>query len=61
MSKLFEKIPMEWITSRIFQHEYDHLEGILFIDKLSPLRPELIRGKLNKIKKRSKDHGKSLR
>jgi len=39
------------IKSRIIQHEYDHLEGILFIDHLSPLKRKLLQGKLNKISK----------
>jgi len=39
------------LIARIFQHEYDHLDGILFIDKLNPLKRKLLNGKLNKIKK----------
>jgi len=39
------------ITARIIQHEYDHIEGILFPDKLSALRKRLIRGKLENISK----------
>ena len=39
------------LIARIFQHEYDHLQGILFIDKLSQLRRTLLRGKLNEIKR----------
>jgi peptide deformylase len=42
------------IEARIFQHEYDHLDGILFIDKLSPLRKAVLAGKLNKIKKQNR-------
>jgi peptide deformylase len=38
------------IIARIFQHEYDHLLGILFIDKLSALKKKLIKSKLRKIK-----------
>lgn len=41
----------EGLLARIFQHEYDHLDGILFIDKLNPLKRKLLNGKLNKIKK----------
>jgi len=44
---------LEGIEARIFQHEYDHLDGILFIDKLSPLRKVLLEGKLKKIRKNS--------
>ncbi len=36
----------EGIAARIIQHEYDHIEGILFTDKLSPLKKKLIKGKL---------------
>ncbi len=36
-------------ASRIIQHEYDHLEGILFIDYLTPLRKRLLKGKLRNI------------
>jgi len=36
-------------AARIFQHEYDHIEGILFTDHLSPLKRKLIRKKLNNI------------
>ena len=39
------------IAARIIQHEYDHIEGILFTDKLSPLKNRLIKGKLNNISK----------
>jgi peptide deformylase len=41
---------LEGIKARIFQHEYDHLRGILFIDKINPLRRKVISGKLKKIK-----------
>ena len=36
-------------AGRIIQHEYDHLEGVLFTDHLSSLRKKLIRGKLSNI------------
>jgi len=35
----------------VVQHEYDHIEGILFTDKLSPLKKRLLKGKLNNISK----------
>ncbi|MBT4679035.1 MAG: peptide deformylase, partial [Flavobacterium sp.] len=34
---------------RIFQHEYDHLEGVLFTDKLSSLKKRILKKKLEKI------------
>jgi len=38
-------------AARVIQHEYDHLEGIMFTDKISPLRKTLIRRKLQDISK----------
>lgn len=37
--------------ARVIQHEYDHIEGILFTDKLSSLKKRLIKGRLDKISK----------
>ncbi len=39
------------ITSRVIQHEYDHIEGKLFIDYLKPLKRKLLKGKLTDISK----------
>ncbi|MCX5774490.1 MAG: peptide deformylase [Fusobacteria bacterium] len=39
------------VHARIFQHEFDHLEGLLFVDKLSSLRKNLLKKKLKKIEK----------
>jgi len=39
------------INARVIQHEYDHIEGILFIQKIKPLKRQLLNGKLNKIQK----------
>ena len=36
-------------AARIVQHEYDHLEGKMFIDHISPIRKQLIKSKLNNI------------
>jgi len=41
----------EGVVARVFQHEYDHLEGILFVDRISNLRKILLKGKLNDISK----------
>ncbi|NMC39896.1 MAG: peptide deformylase [Bacteroidales bacterium] len=35
--------------ARVIQHEYDHLDGVLFVEKVNPLRKRLIKGKLNDI------------
>ncbi|MAO70931.1 MAG: peptide deformylase [Flavobacteriales bacterium] len=39
------------INARVIQHEYDHIEGKLFIDYLSPLRKRMIKRKLENISK----------
>lgn len=39
------------ITARIILHEYDHIEGKLFIDYLKPLKRKLLKGKLDDITK----------
>ena len=39
------------IPARIIQHEYDHLEGILFTDLVSPFKKKLLKGKLSDISK----------
>ncbi len=39
----------EWVDgylARVLQHECDHLEGVVFADRVSPLRRQLIKGKL---------------
>jgi len=38
-------------AARVIQHEYDHLDGKLFIDLLNPLRRRLLKGKLTAISK----------
>ena len=37
------------LAARVIQHEYDHINGVLFTDKLSPLRKRMIKSKLNDI------------
>ncbi len=37
--------------ARIIQHEYDHLEGVLFTDRISPLRKKILKSKLLGISK----------
>ncbi|MEQ1623288.1 MAG: peptide deformylase [Sediminibacterium sp.] len=39
------------ITARVILHEYDHIDGKLFIDYIKPLRRKLLQGKLNDINK----------
>ena len=42
---------LKGLKARVFQHEYDHLEGVLFTDRLSSLKRRLIKGKLENIMK----------
>ena len=39
------------LLARVIQHEYDHIEGVLFTDKLSSLKKRLLKGRLDKITK----------
>jgi len=41
----------EGLIARVIQHEYDHIEGILFTDKLSSFKKRLIKSKLSSISK----------
>ena len=41
----------EGLIARVIQHEYDHIEGVLFTDKLSSLKKRLIKGRLSNISK----------
>ena len=47
----FEKVEEEirGLAARIVQHEFDHIEGILFTDKLGPLKKKLLKPKLAQI------------
>lgn len=49
------------LAARVFQHEYDHIEGILFTDKLSPLKKRIIKKKLENISKGKIDPGYRMR
>jgi len=42
---------LDGLAARIFQHEFDHIEGILFTDKLSTLKKRLLKKKLENISK----------
>ena len=39
------------LVARVIQHEYDHIEGILFTDKLSSLKKRILKGRLSNISK----------
>lgn len=46
-----QKRTLNGLAARIFQHEYDHIEGVLFTDKLSTLKKRLLKKKLDNISK----------
>lgn len=45
------KETFDGLVARVIQHEYDHIEGVLFTDKLSSLKKRLIKGRLTNISK----------
>jgi peptide deformylase len=47
----FHDAYFDGIKARIIQHEYDHTDGILFIDRILPIRKKMLKGKLNDITK----------
>ncbi len=49
------------LAARVFQHEYDHIEGVLFTDKLSSLKKRLIKKKLENISKGKINAGYRMR
>lgn len=53
MDENFDEYEEEFdgIIARIIQHEYDHIEGVLFTDKINPLRKRLLKRKLTDISK----------
>lgn len=48
--ELYEE-ELEGFAARVVQHEYDHIEGVLFTDRINPLRKQLLKGKLRDIQK----------
>ena len=54
----YQDVHREWheerfnaMDARVIQHEYDHIEGILFTEHLKPLRKRMVRRKLDKVRK----------
>lgn len=41
----------EGLAARVIQHEYDHIEGVLFTDHINPLKKQLLKSRLNNISK----------
>lgn len=47
----FHDKEFDGIIARVVQHEYDHLEGVLFVDHLAPLKKKLLKSRLTAISK----------
>ncbi len=47
----FHEEEYDGFAARVIQHEYDHVEGVLFTDRISPLRRKLLKRKLSNISK----------
>lgn len=43
--------PYSGFMARVIQHEYDHLDGAMFVDRISPLRKRMIKSKLTDMEK----------
>lgn len=52
------KFNAEGFYARVLQHEIDHLDGKLFIDHIAPLKRQLMRGALKRIKKEGEEWDK---
>ena len=48
-TRIHVKYMDEDYLARVMQHEFDHLEGTMFVDRVSPLRKNMIAGKLKNI------------
>lgn len=57
----YRKQKFDGINARVIQHEYDHVEGILFTDKLKPLKKRLLKKKLLQISRGETKVGYKMR
>jgi len=48
-----QQLKLKGLAARVVQHEYDHIQGVLFTDHLSPLKKRLIKKRLTSISKGS--------
>ena len=48
-----QQLKLRGLAARVVQHEYDHIQGVLFTDHLSPLKKRLIKKRLTSISKGS--------
>jgi peptide deformylase len=45
------ELVLEGVNARVVQHEYDHIEGILFTERIKPIKRRLIKRKLENLRK----------
>lgn len=55
------EVELSGLAARVVQHEYDHIEGKLFIDKLGPLKKAMLKSKLDTISKGMVDVGYKMK
>ena len=55
------EMSFDGMAARIIQHEYDHIEGKLFVDYVTPLKKNLLKGKLNNISLGRVEHDYKMR
>jgi peptide deformylase len=48
-------IPLQGFLARVVQHEIDHLNGILFIDRMTPVKKAALSGRLKRMRKETRD------
>lgn len=58
---IFHEKTFTGLTARVIQHEYDHIDGKLFIDHLKPLKKSLLKGRLDKISKGQVEHSYKMK
>ena len=56
-----QEMVFDGLKARVIQHEYDHIEGILFTDHLSPLRKRILKSRLSNISKGKLNVGYKMR
>ena len=55
------RLDLSGLEARVFQHEYDHLDGILFHDRMSPEVYKRIKPQLEKLEREYKDSNSRLK
>lgn len=55
------EVELSGLAARVVQHEYDHIEGKLFVDKLGPLKKTMLKGKLDAISRGMVDVGYKMK